>query len=62
MRYIAGCVCVLLVSGLSLSCTSVPDSARGPADEGTALTGGVPETDDQRVLNALGQVLATMKS
>ena len=43
---------------MSSACTSEPVPAAGAAGDSSGATAGVPETEEQMILNALGQALA----
>ena len=55
MRAIVYCPLLLAVCGLLSACTS--ESMPGEESASSTATGGVPETEDQKILNALGQAL-----
>lgn len=54
LRFIAPCTVLLALFSLSSGCTE----ESGPQSEPTTANTSDPETDDQKILNALGQALA----
>ena len=58
MRYSFRCVLLLALFCVSSACTSEPVPAADSAGGSPGAAAGVPETEDQKILNALGQALA----
>ena len=56
MRAIVSCLVLFAASGVLMACNTGPTSDAG-STSAVGSAGGVPATDDQKILNALGQAL-----
>ena len=56
MRVIVRCLVLLAICFVSFGC--MDDSASDAGTPSSVISGGVPETEEQKILNALGQALA----